>query len=141
MPEFARKSPNLLPVGSFLLVVMFIIRNFLRLFDALYDFPQSGRDFITVLTLLNYSLAFLGASLYFYRTLLISGSIFRISFQEYQCAVFLNAIFVYCLFTLILDNTNSVYSWKDADEGDLVTYAFVQLFVAVIITGSQILPC
>ncbi len=38
--------------------------------------------------------------------------------------------------TLASDYANNAVSWHEANEPDLVTYAFVQLFIAVIVTGD-----
>ena len=123
-------------MGSYFLVVLFIVRNILRLYDAIYEFSPDGKTCILVVTLVNYIFAVLGASLWFYRTIRLSGSIFNVSFKEYQCAVYLNAIFIYSMCTLASDYANNAVSWHEANEPDLVTYAFVQLFIAVIVTGD-----
>ena len=138
IPDFIIKAPEILPVGSYFLVLLFVIRNVLRLYDAIYDFSPDGKTCIQVVTFVNYILAVLGGSLWFFRTMKrSSGSIFNLSFKEYQCAIYLNAIFIYSMCTLASDYANNALSWYDANEADLVTYAFVQLFIAVIVTGNS----
>jgi len=133
-PEFARKSPHLLPFGSYLIVSLFVIRNTLRLYDLFFHFGLSFREFIGCLTYTTYFLAFCGGSLWLYRTVKMNRNS-SYSHEEFQCFIFLQAIFAYSVCALILELLNGGSDWTVANETHLVGYAFLQLVIAVIITG------
>jgi len=133
MPEFARKSSHLLPVGSYMIVSLFVIRNMLRVYDLFFHIGLPFEQFIDYLTYSTYALAFGGGALWLFRTVQMNRNA-SYSHEEFQCFIFLQAIFAYSVCALILELMNGGSDWSVANETHLVSYAFLQLVIAVMVT-------
>ena len=135
LPQVYKKSPNILPLMSYLLVVMYLVRTVLRMADMLYTLGNNLQLAVQVLT----CSLFAGSVIlwvYYIRLTIQQNLIAKRSFSsaEWKCILYLSILVIYFICIVVVGG--NVNSWKDATETDLVTYCFFQVVVSIFFSGS-----
>jgi hypothetical protein len=138
LPQVYKKSPNILPLMSYLLVVMYLVRTVLRMADMLYSFGNKLQLAVQVLT----CSLFAGSVIlwvYYIRLTIQQNLIAKRSFSsaEWKCILYLSILVIYFICIVVVGgNAQMLNSWKDTTETDLVTYCFFQVVVSIFFSGS-----
>ena len=138
LPQVYMKSPNILPLMSYLLVVMYLVRTVLRMWDMLFTFGIKLQLSVQVLTYFLFAGSVI-ILVYYVRLTIQQNLIANRSFSsaEWKCMLYLSVLVIYFICIIIVGgNAQMLNSWKDTTETDLVTYCFFQIIVLILVTGS-----
>ena len=138
LPQVYMKSPNILPLMSYLLVVMYLVRTVLRMWDMLFTFGIKLQLSVQVLTYFLFAGSVI-ILVYYVRLTIQQNLIANRSFSsaEWKCILYLSVLVIYFICIIIVGgNAQMLNSWKDTTETDLVTYCFFQIIVLILVTGS-----
>ena len=138
LPQVYMKSPNILPLMSYLLVVMYLVRTVLRMWDMLFTFGIKLQLSVQVLTYFLFAGSVI-ILVYYVRLTIQQNLIANRSFSsaEWKCILYLSVLVIYFICIIIVGgNAQMLNSWKDTTETDLVTYCFFQIIVLILVSGS-----
>ena len=138
LPQIYKKSPNILPLMSYLLVVMYLVRTVLRMSDMLFTFGIKLQLSVQVLTCFLFTGSVITLA-YYVRLTIQQNLIANRSFSsaEWKCILYLSVLVTYFICVIIVGGNTQIFnSWKDTTETDLITYCFFQIIVSILFSGS-----
>ena len=138
LPQIYKKSPNILPLMSYLLVVMYLVRTVLRMSDMLFTFGIKLQVSVQVLTCFLFTGSVI-VLVHYVRLTIQQNLIANRSFSsaEWKCILYLSVLVTYFICVIIVGgNTQTFNCWNDTTETDLITYCFFQIIVSILFSGS-----
>lgn len=143
LPEFCKKSANLVPISLVTSFLIYGIRGVIEIYEVLLNLDINSVIWggTNIFSILSWSMALVGGVYYIYRHYQMKAdqSIAStvITFSEYQVFVFLISL-VIAVFAIIISNiVLGANRWQDMNEGSLTSYAFIQLMFVVLLTGKH----
>ena len=103
LPQVYMKSPNILPLMSYLLVVMYLVRTVLRMWDMLFTFGIKLQLSVQVLTYFLFAGSVI-ILVYYVRLTIQQNLIANRSFSsaEWKCMLYLSVLVIYFICIIIV---------------------------------------